>query len=88
MSNPREEILKLASERLQNKVESIMLGVNILLSNPEKSNNVVDDIVKMMDDLAITESALNHARNLYTQCVALKLKEMSEALENKPKTTE
>jgi len=89
MTNAREEILKLTAERLQNKVESIMLGINILLSNPENSSaNIVDEIEKMMKELAITESTLNHTSNLYNQCLALKLKEMVESFENKPKTEE
>jgi len=89
MTNAREEILKLTAERLQNKVESIMLGVNLLLTHPESSSAIiVDEMEKMMNELAVAESALIHARNLYSQCVALKLKELSEAIENKPKTTE
>lgn len=89
MTSAREEILKLTSDRLQNKVESIMLGVNILLSNPESTSaNIVDEMEKMMRELAIAESALNHARNLYSQCIALRLKEISDSIENQPKTTE
>lgn len=89
MTNAREEILKLTAERLQNKVESIMLGVNILLSNPERAGvNIVDEMEKMMIELATTESALNHTRNLYSQCLALKLKELSDSIENKPKEPE
>lgn len=89
MTNAREEILKLTVERLQNKVESIMLGVNILLSNPERTGaNIVDEAEKMMNELATTESSLNHARNLYSQCLAIRLKELSDTIENKPKEPE
>jgi hypothetical protein len=84
MSSAREEILKLTAERLQNKVESIMLSVNLLLTHPESSSTiVVDEMEKMMKELAIAESASAHAKNLYTQCLALRLREVSEKIENK-----
>ena len=83
MSNIKEEILRISIERLQNKVEAIMLSVNITLSNPEKSGDVVDKITDLMTSLAISESALNHAKTLHNQCIALteKIKEYQDSIE-------
>lgn len=71
MNSAREEILKLTADRLQNKVESIMLDINIILSNPESSGNTVGKLSELMVDLAIAESALAHAKHFYAQSLGL-----------------
>lgn len=84
MSSVREEILRISIEKLQNKVESIMLTVNIILSNPEKTNCVVvDRIADLMIELSTIEGALNHAKTLHNQCITLseRIKEIQESVE-------
>lgn len=68
MSNAREEMLKLTVERLENKSKSVMLDINIILSNPESSGNTVGKLSELMIELAISENALTHAKNFYAQC--------------------
>lgn len=80
----REEILRVSIERLQNKVESIMLTVNIILSNPEKTNcDVVGRVTELMVELSTVDGALNHAKILYNQCIALdeRIREIQESVE-------
>ena len=71
MSNLKQEILRLAVDRLQNKVESIMLSINAILSEPTGVNNVVDKVVNELETLALAESALNHSKSLYGQSISL-----------------
>lgn len=79
MSNTSEEILRIATERLSNKVSTIMLSINNTLSNPEfEIENPVDAIVRLIKELAEAETMLNHSKNLYTQCLAVRLKKMNE----------
>jgi len=89
MLNQNEEILRLTSERLQNKVESIMLGINILLSNPESSTgNVVDAMEDKIRELAIVESSLNHAKNLLGQCELMRLQKSVGDIKKEIKNSE
>ena len=44
MSNAREEILRLSTERLKNKVETVMFSINIILSNPDNCDNQIGKV--------------------------------------------
>ena len=76
MSNAREEILRLATDRLRNKAESVMFNINMILSNPEGCDNQVGKVSELIVELTVTESAMRHSQDLLTQCLALKLKEL------------
>lgn len=76
MNTAREEILKLSNERLRNKVESIMFNVNMILSNPEKSDNHVDKMTELLIEMSIAEVAMKHGQNLLTQCLEQRLREL------------
>lgn len=77
-NSAREELLRLSSEKLLNKVKSTMYSINLLLSHPERSSYQVDTLVDLLKELAIHESALNHSNSLLSQCLALKLQDLTE----------
>ena len=78
MSSAREEILKLSTDRLRNKVESIMFSINMILSNPEKSDNQVDKVSELLIELSVAELAMKHGQNLLVQCLEQKLLEIKQ----------
>lgn len=80
-SNAREELLRLTSERLLNKVKSTMYSINLILSHPEKYNAPVDAVTELLLELGAAESALNHSNSLLSQCLALKLQNLQSDLE-------
>lgn len=81
MNSASEEILRLSTERLKNKVESIMFNINIILSNPDKHSNQVEKVSELLIELALAESAMKHSQALFTQCLEIRLKELSSQIE-------
>ena len=88
----REEILRLSGERLKNKVDSIMFSINMILSNPDKTENQVDRMTELLTELAVVESAFQHSKNLLTQSLAQRISKLEslqkEPLEQEPKNEE
>ncbi len=88
----REEILRLSGERLKNKVDSIMFSINMILSNPDKTENQVDRMTELLTELSVVESAFQHSKNLLTQSLAQRISELEslqkEPLEQEPKNEE
>jgi hypothetical protein len=88
----REEILRLSGERLKNKVDSIMFSINMILSNPDKTENQVDRMTELLTELSIVESAFQHSKNLLSQSLAQRISELEslqkETLEQEPKNEE
>ena len=78
MSNAREEILSLSTDRLRNKVESIMFSINMILSNPDKCDNQIGKMSELLVELAVTESALKHAQGLLAQCIEIRISELKK----------
>ena len=76
----REEILRLSGERLKNKVDSIMFSINMILSNPDKTENQVDRMTELLTELSLVESAFQHSKNLLAQSLAQRISEL-ESLE-------
>ncbi len=85
MNSAREEILKLSTERLRNKVESIMFNINIILSSPESCDNQVGKISELIIELAVAESAMKISQGLLTQVLTSKLQELESLIENPTK---
>lgn len=83
----REEILRLSGERLQNKVDSIMFSINMILSNPDKTENQVDKMTELLTELAIAESAFQHSKNFLTQSLSQRIREL-EHIQKEPKKEE
>jgi len=88
----REEILRLSGERLKNKVDSIMFSINMILSNPDKTENQVDRMAELLTELSVAESAFQHSKNLLSQSLAQRISELEslqkESLEQEPKNEE
>lgn len=88
----REEILRLSGERLKNKVDSIMFSINMILSNPDKTENQVDRMTELLIELAVAESAFQHSKNLLSQSLAQRISELESlekiTLEQDPKNEE
>ncbi len=88
----REEILRLSGERLKNKVDSIMFSINMILSNPDKTENQVDRMTELLTELSVVESAFQHSKNLLSQSLAQRISELEslqkESLEQEPKNEE
>ncbi len=88
----REEILRLSGERLKNKVDSIMFSINMILSNPDKTENQVDRMTELLTELSVAESAFQHSKNLLSQSLAQRISELEslqkESLEQEPKNEE
>jgi len=82
MSNAREEILRLSTERLKNKVETVMFSINIILSNPDNCDNQIGKVSELLIELAITESAMKHSQGLLNQSIALRLQAIEPQLES------
>jgi hypothetical protein len=84
-NSAREEILRLSIERLNNKVESIMFSINIILSNPDKAEKPVDKVTELLIEFSVAENALVHAKSLLTQSLEQKMREL-ESLHKDNKT--
>jgi len=84
-NSAREEILRLSIERLNNKVESIMFSINIILSNPDKAEKPVDKMTELLIEFSVAENALVHAKSLLTQSLEQKMREL-ESLQKDNKT--
>ena len=82
MNNAREEILKLSTDRLRNKVESIMLEINLILSNPTGQDNQVGRISELLIEASVAELAMKHSQVLLNQCLDLRLKEIAATMKS------
>lgn len=76
MSNLTEEILKVVTNKFNNKVENLILKINIVLTQPDM--NSVDNIEFLISQLAVAENELGQAKSLYAQAQNLSSQKNTE----------
>ena len=57
-----------------------MFSINMILSNPDKTENQVDRMTELLTELSLVESAFQHSKNLLAQSLAQRISEL-ESLE-------